>query len=85
MLPVYAALHILGRVTMGSVMVMNETDNPCKCGHTFASHNRDVIDNDEMKTEYPVPPRGTDIFSGGEVGKSGCSECSCRQWKPANY
>jgi hypothetical protein len=63
---------------------MNDADDPCKCGHPFASHTRDVVDNDEMKTEYPVPPRGADKFSGGEVGKSGCSECSCRQWMPAD-
>ncbi len=26
-----------------------------------------------------------DIFSDKPVGESGCTECSCRQWIPANY
>jgi hypothetical protein len=75
------AAHII----IALVTVMNDTDNPCKCGHPFASHTRDVIDTDAMKADYPVPPRGLDIFSGGEVGKSGCTECSCRQWMPADH
>jgi hypothetical protein len=29
------------------VTVMNDTDNPFECGDPFASHTRDVIDNDE--------------------------------------
>jgi hypothetical protein len=68
-----------------TICAMNDAQ-PCKCGHPFASHTRDIHDTGGMKTDFPISPKSeVDIFSGGEAGKSGCTECPCRQWRPANY
>lgn len=65
---------------------MNDAKDPCKCGHPFSSHTRDVREGGAMRIDFPTSG-GTkgDIFSGGAEGESGCTECPCRQWKPANY
>jgi len=63
---------------------MNE--NLCKCGHPFSSHTRDVREADATRVDDALlGKKQHDIFSDKPVGESGCSECSCRQWKPANY
>jgi hypothetical protein len=68
---------------------MNEANQqPCKCGHPFAKHTKDILDNGGMKTDFPASsPKSGDVFSGDEIGKSGCTEagCRCRQWRPANW
>ena|ERR1700677_1501473 len=58
----------------------------CRCGHSFSSHNRDVRAANTMKVDDALlPPRGYDIFSDNPAGESGCTECSCCQYKPAGY
>jgi len=52
-----------------------------QCSHSLASHIRDV--SGATNGDHPFqPPRGYDILSDKPIGESGCSECSCRQWKP---
>jgi len=58
----------------------------CGCGHTFSVHTRNVLETDSARADDALrPQRGYDIFSDKAVGESGCSECSCRQYKPAGY
>jgi hypothetical protein len=58
----------------------------CKCGHLFSNHTRDVGEAGAMKVDDALlgQKRG-DIFSGNAEGESSCTECDCRQWKPAHY
>ncbi len=69
-----------------SITNMDEAKDLCKCGHPLSSHVRNVLEGDKTPTDFPsgVRQRG-DIFSGNAEGESGCTECPCRQWKPANY
>jgi hypothetical protein len=58
----------------------------CQCGHSFSSHDRNVYRANTMSVDDAlVPPRGYDIFSDKPAGESGCTECACRQYKPAGY
>lgn len=59
----------------------------CGCGHSLSLHTRDVrLAAGAMKVDDALLGRKRgDIFSGGAEGESGCTECDCRQWKPANY
>jgi hypothetical protein len=45
---------------------MSDAANPCKCGHAFTSHTRDVRESGAMRIDFPTSG-GTkgDIFSGG--------------------
>jgi hypothetical protein len=58
----------------------------CRCGHSLSLHTRDVSEADAIRVDDALlgKKRG-DIFSGGADGESGCTECSCRQWRPAGY
>jgi hypothetical protein len=66
---------------------MPDAKHPCKCGHSFSSHTGDVRESGAMSVDDALlgDNKGYDIFSDKPIGESGCSECSCRQWKPANY
>lgn len=65
---------------------MSEAKHPCKCGHPFSSHTRDVREAGGMRVDDALlGKKRSDIFSDKPEGESGCTECSCRQWKPANY
>lgn len=58
----------------------------CQCSHSVSSHNRAVRETNTMRVDDALlPPRGYDIFSDKPAGESGCTECSCRQYKPAGY
>jgi hypothetical protein len=58
----------------------------CQCGHSLSYHNRDVHAANTMRVDDAMlPPRGNDIFSDKPTGQSGCTECSCRQYKPTGY
>jgi hypothetical protein len=58
----------------------------CQCGHSFSFHDKGVSAANTMRVDDALlPPRGYDIFSDKPAGESGCSECSCRQYKPAGY
>ncbi len=68
---------------------MSEVKQPCgKCGHSFASHTRDVREEDRRKAGIlsgdPAlsPPKPHDIYSDKPAGESGCTECPCRRWEP---
>lgn len=65
---------------------MNEGKELCKCGHPLSLHTRDVHEADTMRADEALlgKKRG-DIFSDKPEGESGCTECPCRQWKPASY
>ncbi len=58
-----------------------------QCGHTFSSHTRDAHEADSTRVDDALldKNKGYDIFSDRPVGKSGCTECSCRQYKPAGF
>jgi len=66
---------------------MSDVKDPCKCKHPFSAHTRDVRAADGMRVDDALlgKTKGHDIFSDKPVGESGCTECSCRQWIPANY
>ncbi len=65
---------------------MSEAKAPCKCGHALSSHTRNAREADTMRVDDALLGRKRgDIFSDKPVGESGCTECSCRQWIPANY
>jgi hypothetical protein len=58
----------------------------CHCGHSLSFHNRNVSAANSMTVDDALlPSRGYDVFSDKPVGESGCTECSCRQYKPAGY
>ena len=58
----------------------------CGCGHSLSLHTRNVREANAMRVDDAlVGQKRGDIFSGGTGGESGCTECACRQWKPANY
>ena len=74
------------RLTVEKAASTDEPKDSCKCGHRFSSHTKDVREANTMRADDALPGKKSgDIFSGKAVGESGCSECSCRQWKPANY
>lgn len=65
---------------------MEKAKDPCKCGHPFSSHTRDIHETGAMKVdEALLPEKKYDIFSNRPAGESGCTECECSQWKPAAY
>ena len=58
----------------------------CRCGHSFSFHNRDVRAAKMTAVDDALlPPRGYDVFSDKPAGESGCTECSCRRYKPTGY
>ena len=58
----------------------------CKCGHPFSSHSRKIHETGSMKVDDALlGAKMYDIFSDRPAGESGCTECSCAQWQPANY
>jgi len=69
-----------------SVQYVGAAENPCKCGHAFATHTKHVHGANEMRVdEALLPEKRYDIFSDKPGGESGCTECPCRQWVPASY
>ena len=60
---------------------MNEA-RPCtECGHPFASHNRHLKDASTMEVDAALlSKKSGNIYSGGPVGESACSVCSCRSY-----
>jgi hypothetical protein len=56
----------------------------CQCGHSLSFHNKDFRGANTMRADDALlQPRGYDNFSDEPAGQSGCTECSCRQYKPA--
>lgn len=65
---------------------MEKAKDPCKCGHPFDSHTRDIHDTGAMKVdEALLPPKRYDILSDKPAGEAGCTECPCSRWTPASY
>ncbi len=66
---------------------MNDAKDPCECIHQFSAHTRDVSGAKVMRVDDALlgKSKGHDILSGKSAGESGCTECTCRQWIPANY
>jgi hypothetical protein len=65
---------------------MSDASNPCKCGHAFTSHTRNIRETDTMRVDDALlPEKEYDILSDQPAGESGCTECSCVRWMPANY
>ena len=66
--------------------IADRATNPCKCGHPYTSHTKDVRESDTTRVDDALlPKKRYDIFSDRPAGESGCTECSCRQWMPAAY
>jgi hypothetical protein len=66
---------------------MSEVREPCgKCGHSLASHARDIHSRPDVLTIDPalLQPKPIDIYSGRPAGESGCTECDCRRWEPTS-
>jgi hypothetical protein len=67
---------------------MGEEKNSCsQCGHAFSSHIRNVFETPgTMRVDDALMgKKKRDIFSDRPAGESGCTECACRQWKPAGF
>jgi hypothetical protein len=65
---------------------LGKAKDPCKCGHLFSSHTRNIHATSAMTAdEALLSKKPYDIFSDKSAGESGCSECECPQWKPAAY
>jgi hypothetical protein len=65
---------------------MEKAKEPCKCGHPFSSHARNIHETDTMKVdEALLSGKGYDIFSDRKAGESACTECDCNRWTPASY
>lgn len=65
---------------------MEKAKDPCKCGHPFSSHTRDIHETGAMKVDDALlSKKEYDIFSDKPAGESGCTECACPKWKPAEY
>jgi hypothetical protein len=65
---------------------MDEAKDPCKCGHAFSSHTRDIRETNTMQVDDALlDKKEYDIFSDKPAGESGCTECACPRWKPAGY
>jgi hypothetical protein len=63
---------------------MDKVKDPCKCGHPFSSHTRDIRETSGMRADDALlGPKGYDINTDRPVGESGCTECTCRQWERA--
>ncbi len=64
---------------------MEKAKGPCKCGHPFSSHAKNIHETGTMKVdEALLRGKGYDIFSDRKAGESGCSECACNRWIPAS-
>ena len=65
---------------------MEKAKDHCKCGHSFSSHTRDIHATGAMKVDGALlSEKKYDIFTDRPAGESGCTECECSQWKPAEY
>jgi hypothetical protein len=65
---------------------MADKDPICVCDHAFSSHTK-IVREAGSDMDIFIRSRATkpdfDIYSGEAAGESGCTECECRQWRPA--
>jgi hypothetical protein len=66
---------------------MSEPKEICgKCKHPLASHTKHTRRKVGTMTVDPalLPPKPYDIRTDRPAGESGCTECDCPAWEPAN-